>query len=88
MDLKPLYSRVIVRPDPKISETESGIFIPKSAQEKTEFGTVVAIGGDVICVAVDDRVLYGRYTGHEIKHDDESLLVMLDSDINAVEEAV
>jgi chaperonin GroES len=87
--LTPLHDRVVVR---RITETESvrgGIIIPDSAKEKPQEGVVIAVGtgkfekGQTIPLAVreNDRVLFGKYAGTEIKIGDEELLILREEEI-------
>jgi len=96
MKIRPLQDRVIVR---RIEEKEErsvgGIIIPDTAKEKPQEGKVVAVGKgrreDGKLVAVDvkagDRVLFGKYTGSEIKIDGEEHLILREEDILGVVEA-
>ncbi len=89
--LTPLHDRVVVR---RIEEKESvkgGIIIPDSAKEKQQEGEVIAVGsgkrekGELIPLDVKpgDRVLFGKYSGTEIKIDDEELLILREEEILA-----
>lgn len=88
-NIKPLGDRVVVRPMPADEKTASGLFIPDTAKEKPQKGTVVAVGpGKVengtkvdMTVSEGDTVLYGKYSGTEINIDKEDLLIMRESDI-------
>jgi chaperonin GroES len=91
VNLTPLHDRVVVK---RIEEKESikgGIIIPDSAKEKQQEGEVIAIGsgkrekGELIPldVKVGDRVLFGKYSGTEIKIDDEDLLILREEEILA-----
>jgi chaperonin GroES len=86
--VKPLGDRVLVEPQEAEVKTASGIIIPDSAQEKPQKGKVLAVGPgtkDVVMeVKVGDVVLYGKYSGTEIKVDDKNCLIMRQSDILAV----
>jgi len=90
--IKPLSDRVVVRPMEAETKTASGLFIPDTAKEKPQRGTVVAAGpgrvenGNHIEMGVQegDVVLYGKYAGTEIRVDDEDLLIMRESDILGV----
>jgi len=84
VNLTPLHDRVVVK---RIEEKESikgGIIIPDSAKEKQQEGEVIAVGGGKrekgelipLDVKVGDRVLFGKYSGTEIKIDDEDLLIL------------
>jgi chaperonin GroES len=91
VNLTPLHDRVVVR---RIEEKESvkgGIIIPDSAKEKQQEGEVIAVGsgkrekGELIPLDVKpgDRVLFGKYSGTEIKIDDEELLILREEEILA-----
>ena len=90
MNIRPLHDRVIIRRIEEEKTTASGLIIPDSATEKPSKGEVLAIGkgkttdaGSVISleVKVGDRVLFGKYSGTEVKVDGEELLVMREDDI-------
>jgi chaperonin GroES len=82
---KPLKDRVLVKPHEAEEKTASGIYIPESAQEKPQKGTVVAVGSgkkdEPMTVKVGDVVLYGKYSGTEIKIDGEDYMIMREDDI-------
>ena len=84
--VQPLGSRVLVRVLAEESVTKSGIFLPDTAKEKPQRGEVVAIGDDAetIKVKVGDRVLYPKYTGTEIRLDNEDHLIIDSSDLLAI----
>lgn len=86
--IKPLSNRVLVRPTVAESKTASGIFIPDSAKEKPQKGTVIAVGpgkiDEPMSVRTDDTVLYGKYTGVEVVQDGETLLLMREDDVLAI----
>lgn len=88
MKLKPLADRVLILPEKAEETTVSGIIIPDSAKEKPLKGTVVAVGpgtkDDKMEVVVGNTVLYGKYSGTEVKLDDETYLIMRQSDILGV----
>jgi chaperonin GroES len=93
MTIRPLNDRVVVRPLGAETRTSGGIFLPDSAAEKPGQGEVIAVGpGSVLdngetrplTVKVGDRVLYGKYSGSQIKLDGEERLVIRESDILAV----
>lgn len=92
--IKPLGDRVVVRPKPADEKTESGLYIPDSAKEKPQKGTVVAIGpgrvenGNQIDLTVTegDEVLYGKYAGTEVTIDGEDMLIMRENDIFGIVE--
>jgi chaperonin GroES len=91
--LKPLADRVVVEPTEQEEMTASGIYVPETAKEKPQKGTVIAAGpgrkdedGERIPmdVAVGDRVLYARYAGTEVKLEEKKYLILKESDILAV----
>ena len=88
VNVKPLGERVLVEPQEAEVKTASGIIIPDSAQEKPQKGKVLAVGQgtkDVqMEVKVGNIVLYGKYSGTEIKVEDKTYLIMKQSDILAV----
>lgn len=81
---KPLNDRVLIEPMLAETQTASGIFIPDTAKEKPQKGTVVAIGKNVSEVSVGDTILYGKYSGTELKHDGIDYLIMKEEEILAV----
>ena len=84
--VQPLGSRVLVRVLAEESVTKSGIFLPDTAKEKPQRGEVVAIGDDTetIKVKVGDRVLFPKYTGTEIRLENEDHLIIDSNDLLAV----
>jgi chaperonin GroES len=85
MRIKPLGDRVLVKMVEGESKTAGGIYIPQTAQEKTQEGIVIAVGDDEsINVKAKDRVLYDKYAGSTIKVDGEEQLIVKMSDILAV----
>ena len=93
MNLKPLSDRVVVKAHEAEEKTASGIILPDTAQEKPQIGEVVAIGpgkvndaGSLVKMTVKkgDKVLYGKYSGTEVSHDGDDLLIMRESDILAI----
>ena len=93
MDIKPLSDRVVVKAQDAEEKTASGIILPDTAQEKPQIGEIVAIGpgkvndaGSLVKMTVKkgDKVLYGKYSGTEISHNGDDLLIMRESDILAV----
>ncbi|BAN69971.1 co-chaperone GroES [endosymbiont of unidentified scaly snail isolate Monju] len=93
MNIRPLHDRVVVRRIDAENKTAGGIIIPDNAQEKPIQGEVIAVGDGAILedgsrrpldLKVGDRVLFGKYSGTEVKLGDEELLVMRESDIMAV----
>ena len=85
---KPLADRVLVEPAPAEQKTASGIIIPDTAKEKPLKGKVVAVGtgkkDEPMSLRVGDDVLYGQYSGTEIKIDANTYLIMRESDIYGV----
>ncbi|MBO1923938.1 MULTISPECIES: co-chaperone GroES [Thiomicrorhabdus] len=96
MNIKPLQDRVVIRRVEEKKQTESGILLPGSAQEKENMGEVVAVGpgkasdsGAIIAmtVKVGDKVMFGQYSGQEVKDDNgEALMIMREDDIIAIVE--
>lgn len=88
LNIKPLADRVLIEPMAAETKTASGIIIPDTAKEKPQRGTVVAVGpgtkDDPVTVQVGDVVLYGKYSGTEIKWDGTDYLMMRESDILAI----
>ena len=91
--VKPLGDRVLVRPREEEEQVKGGIIIPDTAKEKPQRGEVVAVGdgklddsGSRIAPSVSsgDVVLYGKYSGTEVRLDDENHLIMSESDILAI----
>jgi len=85
---KPLADRVLIEPAPAEEKTISGIIIPDSAKEKPLKGTVVAVGtgkkDEPMTVKTGNLVMYGQYSGTEIKIDGKSFLIMKEADIYGV----
>ncbi|MEJ2079761.1 MAG: co-chaperone GroES [Acidobacteriota bacterium] len=93
MKIKPLHDRVLVKRIDEEEEVRGGIVIPDTAKEKPQEGEVVAVGeGKVLdngtkvkmSVKAGDRVLFGKYSGSEVKLGDEEFLVMREDDILGV----
>ena len=84
MKVKPLGDRVLVKMVEMETKTAGGIYIPQTAQEKTQEGVVLAVGDDeAIKVKVNDKVLYDKYAGTTIKVGGEEQLVLKFSDVLA-----
>ena len=90
MNFKPLHDRVLVRRVEQEEKTKGGIIIPDTAKEKPQEGEIIAAGSgarkdDGAIVPLDvkagDRVLFGKWSGTEVKIDDEDLLIMKESDL-------
>jgi chaperonin GroES len=86
MKIKPLGDRVLIKVQEGEQKTAGGIFIPQTAQEKTQEGIVLAVGDDkdAINVKVKDHVMYDKYAGTTVKVDGEEQLIVKASDILAV----
>lgn len=85
MSIKPLGDRVLVKVEEADQKTAGGIYIPDTAQEKTQNGVVLAIGDDEeITVKVDDKIIYDKYAGTSVKVGDEEQLILKAADILAV----
>ncbi len=93
MAFKPLHDRVLVRRVQSDEKTKGGLIIPDSAKEKPAEGEVIATGegarkdsGELIAPSVKtgDRILFGKWSGTEVKVDGEELLIMKESDILGV----
>ena len=86
--IKPLADRVVVEPKEAEAKTASGLYIPDTAKEKPQQGTVVAAGpgkkDEEMEVKVGDVVLYGKYAGTEVTFEDKKYLIMKQSDILAI----
>jgi chaperonin GroES len=93
MNIRPLHDRVVVKRMEEERTSSGGIVIPDSAAEKPQKGEVVAVGngkvtdsGEILAldVKVGDQVLFGKYSGTEIKLDGEDVLIMKEEDILGV----
>ena len=88
LKIQPLSDRVVVAPQEAETKTASGIYIPDSAKEKPQQGKVVAVGKGKkdhdMTVKVGDTVLYGKYSGSELKLDGNDYLIMREDDILAI----
>jgi chaperonin GroES len=97
MKFRPLHDRVVVRRVESEEKTAGGIIIPDTAKEKPMEGEVIAVGpgarnekGEVVAldVKVGDRILFGKWSGSEVRLDGEDLLIMKESDIMGIIEGV
>src|ERR1700677_1474366 len=95
MKIRPLHDRVIVKREEEERKSPGGIVIPDTATEKPIFGKVIAVGkgkilesGEIrpLDVKVGDKILFGKYSGTEVKMDGDELVVMREEDIMAVVE--
>ncbi len=93
MSFRPLHDRVLIKRVESEEKSAGGIILVDSAQEKPSEGEVVAVGGGAIKedgsvraldVAVGDKVLFGKWSGTEVKLDGEDLLIMKESDIMGI----
>ncbi len=85
MTIKPLGDRVLVKVEEADQKTAGGIYIPDTAQEKTQNGVVLAVGDDEeIKVKVDDKIIYDKYAGTTVKVNDDEQLILKAADILAV----
>jgi chaperonin GroES len=96
MKFRPLHDRVLVKRIEQEAKTKGGIIIPETAKEKPQEGEVVAVGpgarnedGELVSLDVKtgDRILFGKWSGSEVKIDNEELLIMKESDILGIIEA-
>ena len=96
MQFRPLHDRVVVKRIEEEQKTKGGIIIPDTAKEKPMQGEILAVGpgarnekGDLnpLGVQVGDRVLFGKWSGTEVKLDGDELLIMKESDIMGVLDA-
>jgi chaperonin GroES len=93
MKFRPLHDRVVIRRLSAEEKTSGGIIIPDTAQEKPMEGEVVAVGpgarneqGQIVALDVKagDRILFGKWSGTEVKLDGEELLIMKESDVMGI----
>ena len=97
MAFRPLHDRILVRRVDAEEKSKGGIIIPDTAKEKPQEGEVVAVGpgarndkGELVALDVKagDRILFGKWSGTEVKIDGEDLLIMKETDVMGVIEAV
>ncbi len=95
MDIRPLHDRLVVRREVEERKSPGGIVIPDTATEKPTFGKVIAVGTGKILdngnlrtldIKVGDKILFGKYSGTEVKVAGEELVVMREEDVMAVVE--
>jgi len=93
MKFRPLHDRVVVTRIDADSKTAGGIIIPDTAKEKPQEGKVIAVGAGkvtddgkrlVLDVKVGDKILFGKYSGSEVKVDDKDYLILREEDVLAV----
>ena len=96
MKIRPLYDRIVVKRIEQQEQLQGGLYIPDSAKEKPQEGEVVAVGkgkrledGKVVPldVQVNDRILFGKYSGNDIKLDGDEFLIMREDEVLGVLEA-
>ena len=92
LNIKPLEDRIVVKPLEAEEKTAGGILLPDSAKEKPQRGEVVAVGAGRLLdngkraemtVAVDDEVIYGKYSGSDVEVDGEQYKILRESDVLA-----
>jgi chaperonin GroES len=90
MNVRPLFDRILVKRNEEPTKTKSGLFLPETTKEKPSEGTVLAVGNGKIAddgsvstltVRVGDRVVFGKYSGTEIKIDGEDRLILREDDV-------
>ncbi|MBO6048154.1 MAG: co-chaperone GroES [Spirochaetales bacterium] len=84
MTIKPLGERVLVKMDKVEEKTAGGIFIPQTAQEKTQIAKVEAIGDDVKTIKVGQKILHDKYAGTSVKMDNDEYLILNIKDVLAI----
>jgi chaperonin GroES len=96
MNIRPLYDRIVVKRIEEQESTRNGIVIPDSAKEKPQEGEVMAIGrgkrlddGQIVALDVKagDRILFGKYSGSEIKLEGEELIIMREDEVLGILDA-
>jgi chaperonin GroES len=96
MNIRPLHDRLIVKREAEERKSPGGIVIPDTATEKPTFGKVIAVGKGKILdngelrapdVKAGDKILFGKYSGTEVKVDGEEFVVMREEDVMAIVEA-
>src|SRR3984957_8581951 len=93
MKFRPLHDRVVIRRVDEVAKSKGGIIIPDTAKEKPQEGEVIAVGpgardesGKLVALELKagDRILFGKWSGTEIKLDGEDLLIMKESDVMGI----
>ena len=96
MKIRPLYDRIVVKRIEQQEQMQGGLYIPDSAKEKPQEGEVVAVGkgkrlenGSLVALDVQagDRILFGKYSGSDIKLDGEEYLIMREDEVLGILEA-
>ncbi len=93
MKIRPLHDRILVRREEEKEAKKGGIIIPDSAKEKPQEGTVIAVGNGKVMedgkkvsldVKAHDRILFGKYSGSEVKIDEKEYLILREEDVLAI----
>ena len=88
VNIRPLSDRVVIKPVAAETQTASGLYIPDSAKEKPQNGEVIAVGkgtkDEPTTVKIGDKVLYGKFSGTELRLNGGDYLIMRESDILAI----
>ena len=93
MKIRPLHDRILVKRQEEKETKKGGIIIPDSAKEKPQEGKVIAVGNGKVSdegkkipldVKAGDKILFGKYSGSEVKIDDEEYLIMREEDVLAI----
>ena len=93
LKLRPLYDRIVVRRKEAKEQMRGGIYIPDTAKEKPQEGKVIAVGTGKVTdegkrigldVKVGDRILFGKYSGSEVKVDDKEYVIFREEDVLAI----
>ncbi|HKW90510.1 MAG TPA: co-chaperone GroES [Methylomirabilota bacterium] len=93
MKIRPLHDRIVVKREEEKEVKKSGIIIPDSAKEKPQEGKVIAVGNGKVNdegkkipldVKAGDKILFGKYSGSEVKLDDEEYVIMKEDDVLAI----
>lgn len=96
MKIRPLYDRIVVKRIEQTEQMQGGLYIPDTAKEKPQEGEVVAVGkgkrlenGSLVSLDVQagDRILFGKYSGSDIKLDGEEYLIMREDEVLGILEA-
>lgn len=90
MSLKPLSNRVLIQQEEAETTTKSGIILPGQATEQPQIAKVIAVGpgkdGEAMTVAVDDKVIFPKYKGTEVKYDGKDYIIIDETDLLAIVE--
>ena len=93
MKIRPLHDRIVVKREEEKEVKKGGLIIPDTAKEKPQEGTVIAVGHGRVTedgkkipldVKARDKILFGKYSGSEVKIDDEEYLIMKEEDVLAI----